>query len=255
MKYGYSCVGTTESGRRVFAFFPHQDRFYVAPEELLGIPDALAFEDAAFLATMETALGIVHDAAPRYGESALVAGLGVVGLLVAEILLASGVRPVIGVERHPLRREAGRRAGCEVLDPADPARLERIRALTGGRGADLAVNVSGSPAGLQLAIDTTVFEGTVVEASWYGERRATLQLGEAFHRGRLRLRSSQVSRIDPALSGRWDKSRRFGTVLDLLAQLRPSRYLTHRFALDRAAEAFALIDQRPGECIQVALEP
>ena len=255
LKYGYSNAGVADSGHRVFAFYPHQECFCLPAVELLELPDGLEFEDAVFLASMETALSIAHDAAPRYGESVMIVGLGVVGLLLAEILLRGGARPVVGLERHELRREAARRAGCEVLDPSSESARPRIQSLTGGRGFDVAVNTSGSAAGLQLAMDSTAFEGTVVEASWYGSRLVSLELGVSFHRKRLRLRSSQVSRIDPALTGRWDRARRFGTVMELLSATRPSRLITHHFPLDRAGEAFALIDKRPGECIQVVLDP
>ena len=117
LKYGYVNVGTAADGRRVFAFFPHQDFFSVSPDELVELPQGLAFDDAVFLASMETALGVVHDAALRFGESVLVVGQGVVGLLAAEILLRSGAGQVITVEPHELRREASRRLGCTALSP------------------------------------------------------------------------------------------------------------------------------------------
>jgi threonine dehydrogenase-like Zn-dependent dehydrogenase len=95
----------------------------------------------------------------------------------------------------------------------------------------------------------------VVEASWYGSRQVTLDLGRAFHRKRIKLRSSQVSRIDPALTGRWDKGRRLEQVLELLQAIRPSRYISHRFALDRAHEAYELLENHPERSIQIVLEP
>jgi threonine dehydrogenase-like Zn-dependent dehydrogenase len=132
---------------------------------------------------------------------------------------------------------------------------ESILEHTEGRGADVAVNVSASARGLQLAIDSLTFEGTVVEASWYGSRQVTVDLGSAFHRKRLKMRSSQVSRIDPALTGRWDKARRINRVLELLQTIRPSRYISHRFALSRAEEAYELLENHPEQSIQIVLEP
>jgi threonine dehydrogenase-like Zn-dependent dehydrogenase len=254
LKYGYINVGQTEEGRRVFAFYPHQDLFFIDPQQLIELPDGLEYEDALFLASMETALGIVHDAHPRFGESVLLVGQGTVGLLVAEILLRGGAGKLFTVEPSPTRRRASEAMGCLALSPEqEPVR--QVREHTGGRGADVAINVSASAEGLQLAIDALAFEGTVVEASWYGTRRVALDLGSAFHRKRLHLRSSQVSRIDPALSGRWDKHRRLECVLELLASVRPARYISHRFALSRAQEAYELLDGDPEGSIQVVLEP
>ena len=255
LKYGYINTGLAADGRRVFAFYPHQDLFSAPEGELFELPPGLAFEDAVFLATMETALGIVHDAAVRCAEDVLVVGQGVVGLLAAEILMRSGAGRVITVERHELRREASRRLGCVALGADEGNLPERIRGLTGGRGVDVAIEAAGSAAGFQLGIDSLAFEGTLVAASWHGSAPVSLELGAGFHRRRLRIRSSQVSRLDPCLEGRWSKERRLAVALGLLESLRPSRYITHRFPLEAAQEAFELLAARPGETIQVVLEP
>ncbi len=255
LKYGYINVGVTDRGARVFCFYPHQDLFGAAPADLVALPDGVSDEDAVFLANLETALGIVHDAAPRFGEQVLVLGLGVVGLLTCELLVRAGVGAVIAVEPRELRRQAGARLGCHAFSPQEPGLRERMAELTGGRGPDLAVNCSGAESALQLAIDTLAAEGTMVEASWYGSRRVSLELGSAFHRRRLRLVSSQVSHLAPHLAPRWDKRRRLDLALDLLPRLGPSRYITHRFPLERAQEAFQLIDSGPEQFLQVVLTP
>jgi len=254
LKYGYVNAGETESGSRVFAFYPHQDLFFIEPQQLVELPSQMDFTDAVFLANMETALSIVHDANPRFGECVLLIGQGVVGLLTAEILMRGGAGKVITVEPYAKRRIASEAIGCVALQPGAELQ-ERILQHSEGRGADIAINVSSSAEGLQLAIDNLAFEGVVVEASWYGSRQVTLDLGGAFHRKRLKLRSSQVSRIDPALTGRWDKSRRLEQALELLQAIRPSRYISHRFALDRAREAYELLEKHPEQSIQIVLEP
>ena len=255
LKYGYINCGLTAAGVRVFCYYPHQDLFYADPNEVLALPEGVSDEDAVFLANLETALGIVHDAAARFGEQVLVLGLGVVGLLTCELLSRAGVGTLLAVEPHALRRQAAARLGCRVFPPDEPGLRERIAELTAGRGPDLAINCSGAESALQLALDTLACEGTLVEASWYGVRRVSLELGRAFHRRRLRLVSSQVSTIAPGLSPRWDKRRRLELALELLASIRPSRYITHRFPLERAQEAFELIDRHAEEVIQVVLTP
>ena len=255
IKYGYINVGMTPNGDRVFAFFPHQNVFAARERELVGIPPEMDAADAVFLAHMETAVGIVHDAALLPGETALVLGQGTVGLLVAEILARSSFVKVITVEPLDFRRSASRKVGCTALSPRDGELSARILELTGGRGVDVAINTSGSPAALQTAIDTLAFEGTAVEASWYGREAVPLELGRAFHRKRLSIKSSQVSRIDSGISGRWDKRRRMKTALDLLEAIGPSKYITHRFPLGDAQSAFDLIRGSAGKVIQVVLEP
>jgi 2-desacetyl-2-hydroxyethyl bacteriochlorophyllide A dehydrogenase len=253
LKYGYMNVARAADGRRFFAFYPHQDRFSCSIEECISLPDELAAENAIFLPSMETAVSIVHDAAPRLGEAALVFGQGIVGLLTAQLLLRAGCSTVTAVEPSPHRREASRALGCAVVEPHEAA--ERVSSYTNGRGADIAVNLSADQSALQLALSAVADEGTVVEASWYGERAVSLSLGTDFHRRRLALKSSQVSQVPTALRARWSKRRRFDLVLSLLEELQPKRYITHRYPLSKAAEAFALLDEGPDDVMQIVLDP
>ena len=117
----------------------------------------------------------------------------------------------------------------------------------------MVVEASGSGAALQAAIDSVVVEGTVVVASWYGTKPVALSLGERFHRGRVRLRSSQVGSISPDLGPRWDRGRRMETVLDLLPQLRLKELISHRFPFEKAPDAYRLVDKHPGDVVQVIL--
>jgi threonine dehydrogenase-like Zn-dependent dehydrogenase len=144
------------------------------------------------------------------------------------------------------------RCGADaVLSPSD---LALARSLTAGRGADLAIEASGNAAALQQAIDSVADESTIVVCSWYGEKRVTLDLGGRFHRGRLRIVSSQVGGIDPSLAPRWDRPRRLAYATELLRELRLAELITHRFPLARAADAYALLDEHAADTIQVVLQ-
>ena len=147
LRYGYINVGTTAGGERVFAFYPHQTRFRVAARDTAAIPADVPFDDAVFLASMETALAVCQDAAPVAGESVLVVGQGVIGLLVAEILGSWPLARVVTLEPHAARRRASEALGCLALDPADSDVAARLAGATAGRGFDTAVNVSGDGAG------------------------------------------------------------------------------------------------------------
>jgi 2-desacetyl-2-hydroxyethyl bacteriochlorophyllide A dehydrogenase len=263
IKYGYATVGRVldvgagvgdlAPGDSVFVHHPHQDVFVVPAGLPVRLSDRLDPTLGLFVANLETAVNVVHDTPLRLGETALVFGQGVVGLLVAQLLKLTGAGRVLAVDPLKKRRRLACAVGAdEVFEPGGDL-PGRVLDATGGRGADVAVEVSGSEEALQAAIDTVVVEGTVVVASWYGTKPVTLALGGHFHRGRIRLRSSQVGRINPELGSRWDRARRIETVIDLLPRLHLKEFISHRFPFEEATDAYRLVDERPEEAVQVIL--
>jgi 2-desacetyl-2-hydroxyethyl bacteriochlorophyllide A dehydrogenase len=263
IKYGYATAGRVldagkdvedlAAGDTVFVHHPHQDVFVVPAEAPVRLPDGLDPLLGLFVANLETAVNIVHDTPLQLGETALVFGQGVVGLLVTQLLKLAGAERVLAVDTLIKRRELALDVGADDVFESGEDLTARVLNATAGRGADVAVEVSGSGTALQAAIDAVAVEGTVVVASWYGTKPVALSLGGHFHRGRVRLRSSQVGRINPALGPRWDHARRMETVLNLLPRLRLKELISHRFPFDRAPEAYRLVDERPGETVQVIL--
>jgi 2-desacetyl-2-hydroxyethyl bacteriochlorophyllide A dehydrogenase len=261
LKYGYASVGRVvalgrnvrglREGDLVFALHPHQDEYVIPGSLVRRLPDGTKADHGVFLANLETAINVVLDAKPRLREVVAVFGQGVVGLLVTQLLRRSGAR-VVAVEPSAVRRSFAERFGAQVAVAPGDERV--IHTVSGGRGADIAIDASGSPAALQQAIDCVAPEGTVVVCSWYGDKPVPLDLGGRFHRGRVRLISSQVSRIDPALAPRWDRERRLAMAMDLLDELTLAELITHRFAFARAAEAYAMLDTDASETVQVVFD-
>lgn len=263
IKYGYAAVGeitdigpgvdNLSPGDVVFALHPHQSAF-VAPASLaMRLPSGFDPTLGVFAANVETALNVLMDTPIQLGEVAIVFGLGTVGLLIAQLLKRAGAGKVIGVDPLTRRRDVALAVGADTaLSPGDDL-PRRIRNLAAYRGADVAIEASGAGAALQAAIEAVEPEGTVVVVSWYGNKPVTLQLGGNFHRGRLRLISSQVGAIAPALAPRWDKARRSALVAELLPQLHLSELISHRIPFSQAPEAYRLVDERPEEVTQVVL--
>lgn len=261
LSYGYSTVGQVIAlgpgvdaawlDRRVFAFQPHASHFLATPDELMLLSDDLSEDEAVFLPTMETAVNLVMDGAPLLGERVAIFGQGLVGLLTTSLLSIFPLSGLVTLDRHTLRRQASVAAGAQAsLDPDEPETLEAARRYAGG-DFDLVYELSGEPQVLENAIAVTGFAGRVVIGSWYGEKRAPLDLGGRFHRSRIHLISSQVSSLAPNLCGRWDKPRRFQVAWEMLRRIRPAPWITHRFPLSTATEAYRLLDERPGEALQV----
>jgi threonine dehydrogenase-like Zn-dependent dehydrogenase len=210
-----------------------------------------------FLANLETAISIVHDASIRYGDAVVVFGLGVVGILAGLVLKKSGARPVIGVDPFPSRREKAAELGIEdTIDLRNPKLGDNLSKLssTGDGFADILIDCSGSPAALQQAIDFSGFESRIITASWYGDKQVKLNLGRKFHRNRNVVVSSQVSNLNPQISGRWNKARRINLCSKLLSEVGLGLLITDVFPFEKAQDAYRKIDQKPDEILQVVLD-
>ena len=263
LAYGYASVGkvvevgkqvnTEWLNRLVFAFQSHSSHFISKPESLFPVPPPLQSETACFLPNMETAINLVQDAAPIFGERVLVLGQGVIGLLTTSLLAEFPLDTLVTADCYKLRRKAS--LDLEVgnsLDPNSESFRNDSSAYT-QRKFDLTLELSGNPAALNDALALTAFSGRIIVGSWYGEKPAEIELGGAFHRSRIKLISSQVSTIAPELSGRWDKSRRFEVAWKALERIKPEKWITHRFPIGAAVEAYRLLDENPQETIQVML--
>jgi len=263
LAYGYACVGVVrETGpqvdkswrdKLVFAFQPHTSHFITTPDSLFPVPSSLSPDSACFLPNMETAINLVQDGAPIFGERVLVLGQGIVGLLTASLLSNFPLDVLVTADCYALRCDSSPVARRLSLDPHAPGFRQEAKGFL-KQGADLTFEVSGNPSALNDAIALTTFSGRVVIGSWYGEKRAEIDLGGAFHRSRIKLISSQVSTIAPELEGRWDKARRFNAAWRALERIKPEKWITHRFSIDHAPEAYRLLDQSPQETIQVIFD-
>jgi threonine dehydrogenase-like Zn-dependent dehydrogenase len=187
---------------------------------------------------LETAVNIVWDSAAGLGDRVVVLGGGIVGLLAAMLCKRAGASFVAIVEPSARRRR------CAELLGLDDARSPEADTPAGD--ADVVIEATGSPALLDRAIAHAAFEATVVVASFYGERRSLISLGDAFHRRRLQLKSSQVSHLPAAKLARWSHARRFGLVLELLGDSRLDALIEPPVPFDSAPATYVRLDADPG---------
>lgn len=260
LKYGYTTVGRVEQvgeevdpgwkERLIFAFHPHESRFDADPASLVPVPDGVSVEDALFLANAETAVNFVLDGQPKIGERVLVFGLGVLGALTTAILSTFPHGGLVALDPLAARRQLDVGADASLDPHRQDLREQLQRTFVPDAeldGADLVFELSGNPEALDRAIELTGFHGRIVIGSWYGEQAAKLHLGGRFHRSRIKLITSQVSSIAPELRGRWTRERRFAVAWETIRRVRPGRWIRHRIPIERAGEAYDLIDQHPDQ--------
>lgn len=247
-RYGYAWVGsvvergpdvTVDVGARVFALVSHADAHALAATEVRPIRADVPAARASLAANLETAVGCVWDAEVAFGERVVVLGAGLVGALVAWLLSRQGAKVTLVDPKATRRRCAAKLAPGIALLAARPSDG------TAEATADVVIEASGNPAVLDDAIAWAAPSARIVVASFYGRRRAPIDLGDAFHRRRLSLVSSQVSTIPPRLAPRWSYDRRFDLVQDLLGEPNLDALLAPSVAFDDAPALYAQLDQDP----------
>jgi len=263
LRYGYAAVGQVTGtgpdvsdhwmGRRVFCFHPHASHFSIKSEETVPIPDGIDDRDALFFANMETAVTLMLDGQPTIGETVAVLGQGVVGLLAAALLARYPLRGLLTVDPLPRRRKASLDMGAQAAFDLPEMEIlkSHLASSTGGAMSDLVFELSSDSSALNAAVDLIGFGGRIVIGSWYGASPSVVHLGGRFHRSRIRMIASQVSTLPADFALRWDRRRRGETVWDMLRVVRPSRLITHEIPVERAAEAYDILDRRPEEALQV----
>jgi threonine dehydrogenase-like Zn-dependent dehydrogenase len=200
------------------------------------------------------ALNGVHDAQIRLGDTIAVFGLGVPGQIVCQAARASGAR-VIAIDPDKSRRELALKLGAaEALAPESAA--EAIKDLTGGRGADACIEVSGAAPALAQAIRAVAYSARVVAMGFYQGEAAGLALGEEFHHNRVQLVCSQISGVAPEASYRWSKPRLWRTAVELqhagVLDLIP--LITHTVPFAEAPALFERLDRGEPGMLQAVLE-
>lgn len=210
LRYGYSLVGrcvegpVALTGRRVHVMHPHQERCIVEVNAVYPVPEGIPPIRATLASNLETAVNALWDSHAQVGERAAVVGFGVVGSLVTRLFSMIPGTEILVVDTAQEKRRLAETLGFPAAESADAGVF------------DLAFESSGSPQGLQAALDAVGPEGRVVSLSWHGNSPVSLRLGSDFHYGRKRIVSSQVSRLPAKMLPRWDAGRRKELVFQIL---------------------------------------
>jgi len=138
--------------------------FVVVPQHIVyQLPEQLSFQHAAMVEPVSVAVHATNLAPLQLGDTAVVVGTGMIGLLVVQTLKAAGCSRVLAVDLARDRLELACRLGADAgLHPDDGDVVEAIRSQTGGRGADVAIEAVGAAAPIRTAIEAVRKGGSVV---------------------------------------------------------------------------------------------
>ncbi|HET6635523.1 MAG TPA: zinc-binding alcohol dehydrogenase [Streptomyces sp.] len=245
-------------GDVVWGIWGHRSEGVVPVEKLIGhtLPAGLEPLAGAFARVGAIAHNAVLGADLHLGEDVAVFGQGVIGLLATRLARLSGAR-VTAVDALDGRLETARRYGAHTtLNARTDAVAERVREATGGRGADVAIELSGAYPALHQAVRSVAVGGRVVAAGFYQGDATALRLGDEFHHNRVQLVCSQIGGVPPQVAGRWDVERLQRTFLRLVAEgeVDVDSLVSHTVRLDDVVDAYQLLDERPQDALQIVIE-
>lgn len=140
-------VDDVKPGDRVVGYKPHsQFVVYRKGEFYVKVPEGIPDEVAPTFSIAVITLNGVRRADLKLGESAVVYGLGPLGLFTLQFARLDGARPVIGVDIAERRRELAEKVGADLtIDGNDPELVDKVREATKGRMADVVFEVTGNP--------------------------------------------------------------------------------------------------------------
>lgn len=168
---GYSSAGIVEQvgegvtkfkvGDRVALWWSKHDQYLTISENNACLIENIGFEDAALFHIATFPLAAIRKCRLEMGESAIVMGMGVLGIIALQLLKAAGAVPIIAVDPDPVKREKALECGADyALDPYATGWAEKAKKLTHG-GANVGVEVTGIGAGLDGILDCMALYGRV----------------------------------------------------------------------------------------------
>jgi L-iditol 2-dehydrogenase len=218
--------------------------YVVGPaEKFYKLPDHVSFEEASLIDTFSVCMHAHHLLSLGINDKVAVIGAGPIGLGQMMLAKASGADVIICdlVESSlDLAKELG---DDEIVNSADEDAVERIKAFTGGRGADIVFECAGGesmPQTLPQATRMVRRGGKVVIVGGFDAGEIAIPLEWQ------RIQMSEIQLIPSASFAMHDIYREQGMVLDLISKGRidVKKLITHRFSLDQINEAFDTADRK-----------
>jgi threonine dehydrogenase-like Zn-dependent dehydrogenase len=217
---------------------------YILAEEkdLVLLPDSLSYADGAQVAC---GFGTVYEGLEKIGisgnDAVLITGLGPVGLATAMLVKAMGAQKIIGTDIVPERLELAKKLKlCDDVLVTDPENVAQVRSLTGGNGVEKSVDCSANDQARLTCIQATRKWGKICFLGEGGS--VTFQPSPDIIHDQKTIYGSWVTNI-------W----RMEELVERIVRwdIHPEILITHRFTLDKAAEAYSLMAS--GKCGKVAV--
>lgn len=248
-----------EAGDRVASHAAHASYVVVGAGRCASVPEGLSPEAATFSSLTAISLQAVRKARVELGESVLVLGQGLVGNLALQIARLQGGYPVIAADLSERRLEIARQVGADHTVCVGEADLvEATRGFTGGDGAQVVIEATGSPEPVVTAFQAAGWCGRVVLlASTRGETEKVNFYRDVHKRGLTILGAhNSVRPRQDASSGFWplEADVKLGLALTDAGRIQVNPLMTTRVSCDQAAEAFRLVTKNRREALGILID-
>lgn len=247
-------VTNFQVGDRVASNGPHAEVIAVSENLVAKIPDEVSYEEAAFTVVGAIALQGIRLAEPTFGETIVVTGLGLIGLITVQLLEANGCN-VIGIEVEEKKITLARSWGIEVLSPTEDNVVERILRLTGGQGADACIITASSSSDeiISQAAKSSRKRGRIIlvgviglnlKRSDFYEKELSFQVSCSYGPGRYDVDYESKAMEYPIGYVRWTENRNFQAILEALRKgnLRFEPLISRKINLPEASKYYQNID-------------
>lgn len=241
-------------GDRVVSNGPHADVVRVSKNLIAKIPDNVSDEEAAFTVVASIGLQGIRLAKPTMGESFVVTGVGLIGLLTVQMLRAQGCR-VLAIDFDQVKLDIAKEFGAEICNPSkgeDPVAIGM--AFSRGNGIDGVIITASTKSNdpITQAARMSRKRGRIIlvgvaglelnRADFY-EKELTFQVSCSYGPGRYDPSYEEKGNDYPLPFVRWTEQRNFEAILDMMAsgQLNVKPLITHRISFENAAEAYNLL--------------
>ena len=249
------CDTGFEKGTRVISNGHHAEVVRVPKNLVAPIPNEVDDETAAFTVMGAIAMQGIRLVNPTVGETVVVTGLGLIGLLTVQILKANGCR-VLGIDFDSAKCKLAKKFGAEVVDLSkeeDP--INKAEIYSRGRGVDAVIITASSKSNdiVHQAATMCRQRGRIVlvgvvglelsRADFY-EKELTFQVSCSYGPGRYDEDYEDKGMDYPLGFVRWTEQRNFEAVLDLMASgsINVKPLISHRFKIDDAIAAYEKLD-------------
>ncbi|MEM7586018.1 MAG: bi-domain-containing oxidoreductase [Acidobacteriota bacterium] len=231
----------------------HAEVIFVPKHLAVQVPDAVEIDAAAFTTVGAIALQGLRLAQPELGETVVVVGLGLVGLLAAQLCRAAGCR-VIGLDLDAERCRLAEQLGVELAVTESTQLVAACRERTAGHGADkiLIAASTKSSQPIELASEVARSNGIVVAVGAVGmdvprrpfyDKELTLRVSRSYGPGRYDPQYEEQGHDYPLGHVRWTENRNMQAFVQQLAAggVDVEPLISHRFTIDDAESAYELL--------------